>query len=916
MKRKAFLRSWLAVTLALAFFATGCITEVERIVEVPVDPREEFQISFDRDYYLFVGPVGETFNTPGELTVRVTNTGWGTLNNLQIRIQDNSWWHESRDPMDAEADGAGSVFVSANAVATNNRLNPINLGSLASGESATFTVRVPEFSSPSTYWGPSYIEPIYARIQIFNSNITKEFQYIIGSAQTVHGRDFSGLPVVTRSGSIVNNFVVNGMPPGAMDNARFFTDNPGIVRRNGNVLTFTGEGEAFLGFVTGSGRTNNFGVGSPVNDPFILYGSRMQVSPEASFWIESASVIPIVGGTAVDMQGRRGNRILVNFNEPVRSVNPALFAAVVNDRPMLSTQMDLYPRTPILPIYPPDNPRSQDTVVFYFNNAEQMPDGDGRQWALTIGPSADQPGLLVHNRRDNFFMFGDIIRLATRNVGAAVHAESATPLPQINEAIVSNTLQRDRMFHTATSENVTHTGSPPWTDGPTGNRLTLIGTNDGHYLWRQGPQVFINIYYLVEAERTAYENGTITERIFKDGSQYFMQNSLAWIERRTLNTDSLDQSLQGRVWGIILESDQVIDEPGTFPAQRPGFTHLNAHNAFMNSHLMISVVTPEEGTPFNPGGENPGQVTVRWEALPGNEGYKNLRAQRGLTIWIDGKADGEGEGRLVFEAGGNNLNRWVDTDHGGRIVISGGVVFQNANIISAADHHDNNNVSSDHVGIITIGRQGAGGWGIMKNGIIRNNRLESTHTSDSPAHWMSVVAPVSVYGFASAFVMSGGLIENNTIVVNGLQPHSGGIGAGSPQNQARGGHVDEPFLYQNKMVYMTGGIIRNNTVQGGAVMATGGILAAGSFQKTGGIVGPNTVSDRSGSFGGAEIAVLMSPASVFADGSDIRFPNKSREHAAIFSGTAGEDVRLFVDWGSLVDGMFIPSWFSPSAWDD
>jgi len=350
-----------------------------------------------------------------------------------------------------------------------------------------------------------------------------------------------------------------------------------------------------------------------------------------------------------------------------------------------------------------------------------------------------------------------------------------------------------------------------------------------------------------------------------------------------------------------LDKDQIVDVGGIFPAARAPLHHPDHRDAFWNSFLMITV--PDGLTDaFNEDGINPGKVTIQWQGLPGNvhNAYKTLRACAGLTIWIDGKG-GTGEGRLVFDADGNNINRWIDTDHGGRVILSGGVIFENA-VIEA---------NTDHMGIICVGREGAGGWVIMENAIIRNNTITSTFVG-APNHWRSAIAPVSVYGFSSAFVMHGGSIEENTVNVSYI-PHSGGIAAGAPQNNWANNNTDDPYLYYNKQVYMTGGTIRNNTVSGGPLMAAGGVLVAGVFQKTGGIVGDNIVLDKTGAIGGPEIAVITSSALINANGP--RNPNKGKDHGVVYSATAGDDVKLFVDWGSLRDGMHVPAWFSPSTWD-
>jgi len=921
MKTKNYFLNGLVLFLLLTFAFVGCEgptvyvdREVEKIVEV--DPRPDYQVKFDRDEFLFIAPVGKPFQTPGNLNVTVTNTGKLALNNLSIRVRRNYWFFEDRDPTVAQIEQVGSAFVSVNGQTTNRFDTQILLGNIAPEASANFNVRISDFYSPMATIS-TYVDPLDVLIDVMRPGITAPlatFRYTFGTSADYIDSSLEGLPSVPCVGSVVENLSVPMVPPQDLPNARFITSNPSIVKRSGNKVTFTGEGEVFLGFATGTGATVDY-TSDPAfaEDPYKVYGSAIKVNPEVSFYIESATVIN--GTTGSPNAATAGTSIRVVFSEPVSSVNPDLFAAVVTDRPMVFPGANLYPRSPVLPIYPPDSLRNMDTTLFYFGRAEKM-DIDGKEWRLYIGMRADggahePPFTVTHNRRNNNFFPGDIIRLATRDTGAALHKESAIPLPKINELIVSNgILRRNWTFVSETTR---------------GTRIR--GLNDGHYLYVEGLNSTLNLDSIVAADKIAFEvreqdiqdaldlieageEGVVVPppfvRLYKDGRKYDLQNSLTWIEQRTNNISSSSDanSTQRKIWNIVLDEDQIIDVGGIFPPARIPLYHPDHRNAFWNSFLMITV--PDGLTDaFNPDGINPGKVTIQWQGLPGNahNAYKTLRAGGGLTLWIDGKG-GTGEGRLVFDANGNNLNRWIDTDHGGRVILSGGVIFENA-VIEA---------NVDHMGIICSGREGATGWVIMENAIIRNNSITSTFAGD-PNHWRSVIAPVSIYGFGSAFVMHGGSIEGNT-VNGGTTPHSGGIGAGAPQNNWATGNVDDPYLYYNKQIYMTGGTIRDNTVAGGPLMATGGVLVAGVFQKTGGIVGDNIVTNKTGAIGGPEIAVITSSALKGAGlPGNPRNANKGKEDGVVFSATADEDVKLFVDWGSLRDGMSVPKWFSPSAWD-
>jgi hypothetical protein len=888
MKKKIIFLGGVVLVLLLSVAVTGCKGEIEyRDREVPgetitIDSRPDYEITFDRNEYVFIAPLGRTFNTPGALTVTIVNTGKLATGALNIKINKNAWLldTDSKDPTSGTTlREEGSFFV-----------NTAQLPSIAPGATGSFVIRVADFPAatatvPNTYW-----DPVNAEFIVSNANVSKTFKYTLGTASvgdyvvSACGTVFPAAPVV---GTLVTDFSLMDMPANLVTGARFFTDNPSIVMRgNDGAIRFVGEGEANIGFVSGNGVTENW-YDSPTfqEDPFVVYYGKVNVGPAVAFRIESAVTVPSSYSTSTAANSNNvSTSIMVNFTHPVTNLDPFKFAALVSDwalahnSPRVSPVLGFYPGLPTI-----------DRLTLRFVEAEKM-DAAGKQWRLKLGPQ-DPWNTSAAGRSYIRFHAEDIIRLATIEEGAAIHADSAVPLPKINEFIVHNNLNRAQWA----TEDVTE------------QQFIVQGMYYAVSGWNNGPaRATVDINAIAETN-AALEDDDPDKLGYKVGDQYFLQNALIWIGNRHRNIDgtqgtrnNLTGGNYGVYWNIALNTDQVIDEGlgRDFPPSyndAVGGPMYNSWNSFRWSQVRITV-TDKVTAP----------VRVTWA----DDVKWRIRAWNGLTIWLDGKGAPGQEGKLIFDANNNNVERWFGTESGGRMIAEGGVVFENADINVAYEGSDS------YAGLIRVDGGGNGASSlIFKNAIVRDNKISMWSKDDDTGElWLhgGIVAPITIAGDASVFVMYDGQITGNTVEIRNAKkrPNAGGVGFGAPWGGRWGNWADESAIAQNHMMYMTGGSITGNTTTGGTVMVAGGILGAGSFQKTGGVVGSNTVTEPNGNFGGPQIAVVIAPMFP-GEGESLqgRNTNKPASKAALFAGNAGADVQLFVDWGSLDEGMKIPKWF-------
>jgi hypothetical protein len=185
-----------------------------------------------------------------------------------------------------------------------------------------------------------------------------------------------------------------------------------------------------------------------------------------------------------------------------------------------------------------------------------------------------------------------------------------------------------------------------------------------------------------------------------------------------------------------------------------------------------------------------------------------------------------------------------------------------------------------------------GGYIIMNAGEIKNTSSTSTST-------------VTV-GANSVFVMHDGSINNNTATNGVANMKAGGVGIGS--GYTANSTINVTF-HGSTGFYMTGGEISGNSAALNGGSGAGGVLMAGAFQKTGGVIENNNITGSVNN-SAANILVLTSAA----------VGNNNPDAGSNFKKTAASDANdtLFIDCVKPATGtagtLLIPSW-GASSWD-
>jgi hypothetical protein len=293
---------------------------------------------------------------------------------------------------------------------------------------------------------------------------------------------------------------------------------------------------------------------------------------------------------------------------------------------------------------------------------------------------------------------------------------------------------------------------------------------------------------------------------------------------------------------------------------------------------------------------------------------KWIIARTGTTIIID-------EHIIIKRASKttSDIDAPVCAYEGGRIIMDGGEITNNQAQISGGSY---NSVKGDETGGIRVAGSTVGAFFIMNGGKIWNNAAISSCTGD-PMRQTSIFGN---YGFNMGgaggvhlsnyayFVMHGGEISGNSASMSSYLPHAGAVYATVMRTGSNTSSSTGAATYQGAgAFFMTGGLIQNNSlIDSRGCARAGGILVGGCFQKTGGTVTGNAATGTAGNVHAQNIGVVQP----FATAGGV-----NPTGVASLDGAAGPDVQLFIDGlkptASAAAAVSIAAWapWAAGNWD-
>lgn len=941
-KRAIFITLAFLMVSSFAFISCGDVEIRYKEVEVPVDPRPQFRFELDSNEFTFVAPVTQAFNTPGPITVNVTNTGSSSLPAGNVTVINNWWLMEPRD-----FERYGDFYVGTDHLKGSLIIGGANLPPLASNATTSFTLDIAEFGG-ERYSFSRYIEPAHFIVEVtFGTAEPQRFNYTVGTYQaftnTSLNLDFQGAPRV--------NAITNVAIPGLQSDWRLSVSDPSVARIIGdNQVQFLKQGEVQIGFVSGHGfledHENNpyapAGAGFAAQ-PFEFRGERLLVEAEEPVFIEK-----VVSNNSIQFD--------VHFNVPVRRPDPSKFVVLANIEATNQRVLHGGMSGNIIPMMAQWSPlqamyggvisggilsdiqgfrHHNGAVVFPVDTrssrAPTMQDEKGKVWRFVIDSNTDRPvdqGYFTMNDLGGYSLIqGHIGRLVAVQPGAAVHAVYGNPMPAINEIIIDNNVIPRQVHGDAFPENRANAHKVLW-----GNRGVNVGNIAFFPPASSDIFEFGNGGTITVPDPQGEEGATITipNSInnliehgignFKKGPQYQLRNVFEFILTQYSVTNNPGGNTDGRRknWWVVLDEDQIIDynfRTQTLPE------HMLSIN-FQNSNLVITVA--DERTAADP-------VTVRFD---GNFGFS---AVAGLTIQVDGKGNSATGSALIFDAApwkgaidgkeydlpGHNGIHWISAGRGGRMILNGGVVFRN--------HHVTSDSSFASAGLRVGGEGGA--TLIVRDALIENNSLTrtsqaSTDHLDQGAAGAGITVgtlPIATGGGYvqsdvgnGVLLMMGGIIRNNKVLNAGGLPAAGGVMVGRPHTATS----SRLYLTFNNWFFMTGGEISGNSAALGATAGAGGVFVSGVFQKTGGEIKGNTATGG-GHLVANNAAALLSTGTVMAGvGTPAFIPNPFTHQGVRHNADVSATTNLFTQWNGVAPigrdpmPLTVPAWWGrASNWD-